>query len=88
MKNRKMILLSMILPCSSSVFFGCGFAALGASVRKTCIHGILDVSVPLRGAEIIEIPFATAEHTELRRTDNRMLQTFSAIFCVFCGCFS
>jgi len=37
----------------------------------------------LRGAEIIEIPFATAEHAEW---NNHMLQTFSAIFRVFCGC--
>jgi hypothetical protein len=42
----------------------------------------------LRGAEIIEIPFATADNwkriapnfAELRRTDNRMIQSFSAIF--------
>jgi hypothetical protein len=41
------------------------------------------------------MPFATADNwkriapnfAELRRTDNRMIQTFSAIFCVFCGCF-
>ena len=40
----------------------------------------------LRGAEIIKIPFATADNwkriapnfAELRRTDNRMIQTFSA----------